>query len=315
MKEASRKTAVMIAIGICISLGNLAFTFSADIELEDCVVRFAEEVKVPALESGRVAQVLVKLNDVVEKDAPIARLDDRGLLIQRRAAMLRVSAARNETSDQVELKYAETALAEAEAELETSRSIQRDVSGAIPLSQLRRLRLAVDRGILEVARAKKRQKQALIELELRETDLSVLDDQLRHLHIESPINGVVLEVARAAGEWIEKGQPIATVARIDRLHVHALVSNQQILPTACRGLPVSVHWIDAASGREQSLRGKVLSVDPQMLPGGRFRLHAEIVNEAEQDESQWKLTPGADIRMKMYPSNAQQVAGTLLRVP
>ncbi len=198
-------------------------------------------------------------------------------------------------------------LAEAQAELDTSQSIQRDVSGVIPLSQMRRLRLTVERGGLEVARAKKRHKQAQVELELREADLSLLDDQLRNLHTESPIDGIVLEVARSAGEWIEKGQPIATVARIDRLHVHALASSEQILPCACRGLPVSVHWVDAATGSEQSLRGKVLSVDPQMLPGGRFRLHAEIVNEPDQqDETQWKLTPGTKIRMKMYVSVASR---------
>ena len=312
MCESNSRCFKLIAIGLWAWFGCLPMAIAADIELQDCVVRFASAVKVPALVTGRVAEVKVKLNDVVEKDAAIARLDDRGLLIQRRAAMLRVDAARLETADQIELKYAETALAETEAELDTSRSIQRDVSGAIPLSQIRRLRLAVERGRLEVEQAKKRQKQALTELGLRETDLSVLDDQLRHLHIESPINGIVLEVAHSAGEWIERGQPIATIAQIDRLHVHALASSQQIPPRVCRGLPVSVHWIDAASGVEQSLRGKVLSVDPQMLPGGKFRLHAEIVNEAdEQHRSQWKLTPGTDIRMKMYVSEAQKVAVTV----
>jgi multidrug efflux pump subunit AcrA (membrane-fusion protein) len=285
---------------------------AGDIELQDCVVRFADEVEVPALETGRVAEVPVKLNDVVEKGDALARLDDRGVLILRRAALLRVDSARSDAIDAIELRYAETALAEAQAELDTSRSIQRDVSGAIPLSQLRRLRLAVERGGLEVARTQKRQKQARVELELRETDVSVLDEQLRNLHCESPIDGIVLEVARSAGEWIEKGQPIVTVAQIDRLHVHALASSKQVAPAACRGLPVSVHWNDAATGAQQSLRGKVLSVDPQMLPGGRFRLHAEIINETdESDPHQWKLTPGTEIRMKMYVS----VASRSQRVP
>jgi multidrug efflux pump subunit AcrA (membrane-fusion protein) len=275
------------------------------IEVHDCLVRFAQEVKVPALETGRVAEVNVRINDTVEVGSPIARLDDRSLLIRRRASLLRLNSAKSDVLDDVEIRYAELALAEAEAELETSRSIQNDVRGAVPLSQVRKLKLAVERGQLEVAQAKKRSKQAAVEVELREADLSVIDDQLRNLHAESPIGGVVLEVSRSAGEWVNKGEPVATIGRIDRLHVHALLSSGQISPAACRGLPVSVHWIDPGNHAERSLRGRVLSVDPQMLPGGRFRLHAEIDNRtSEQDPTQWQLQPGAEVRMTVYASAA-----------
>tara|TARA_R110002049_G_scaffold4601_5_gene32121 strand:+ start:175675 stop:176637 length:963 start_codon:yes stop_codon:yes gene_type:complete len=276
---------------------------SMEIEVYDCVVRFSQQVDLPAMESGRVAEVLVKPNDTVEQGTRIARLDDRTLVIRRRAALLRANNARNDAIDDVELRYAETALAEAEAELDTNRSIQNDVRGAIALTQLRRLRLAVDRGKLEVALAKKRRKQAEIEVQLREADLSVIDDQIENLAVDSPINGVVLDVAQSPGEWIDRGQPIATVARMDRLHVHALVDGRQIAPALCTGLPVSVHWVDASTGQSKSLRGKVLSVDPETLPGDRFRLHAEVLNRAdERDATQWQLKPGTDVRMKVYAS-------------
>jgi multidrug resistance efflux pump len=297
-----------LLFGIGISLLQ-AQTWAQDgqsgIEVLDCIVRFAQDVDVPALETGLVAAVSVAPNDMVDAGAPIARLDDRSLLIRRRAALLRLSSAKSDVLDDVEIRYAELALAEADAELETSRSIQRDVLGAVPLSQVRKLKLAVERGQLEVAQAKKRRKRAEVEVELLEADLSVIDDQLRNLHAESPISGVVLEVTRSKGEWIEKGQPVATIGRIDRLHVHALLRSDQISATVCRGLPVSVHWDDPASRSKRSLRGKVLSVDPQMLPGGRFRLHAEIVNRtAEHDPTQWQLQPGAEVRMKVYVSAA-----------
>jgi multidrug efflux pump subunit AcrA (membrane-fusion protein) len=274
-----------------------------EVEVQECVVRFAQEVKVPALETGRIAEVTVAPNDMVEAGVPIAKLDDRSLLIGRRAAQLRRDSAKSDASDDVELRYAELALAEARAELETSRLFQSDVLGAIPRSQVRKLKLAVERGELEVAQAKKRGKRAEVEAELREADLSVIDDQLRNLYAESPISGVVLEVTRSAGEWIEKGDTIATIGRIDRLHVHALLNSEKVSAAACRGLPVSVHWTDPSDGVERSLRGKVLSVDPQMLPGGRLRLHAEIVNRTlDNDRSQWLLQPGAEVRMRVYTS-------------
>ena len=275
------------------------------VEVDECLVRFAKEIHVPALETGRVAKVMVQRNDFVETSSPLARLDDRSLLIRRRAAQLRVTSARQQASDDVEIKYAEVALAEAEAELDNSRSIQNDVRGAIPLTQMRQMRLAVQRGELEVTQAKKRKQRAEVEVQLREADLSEIDDAIGHLHTDSPIDGIVLEVVRSAGEWIEKGATLAKVGQVDRLHVHSLVRSVDLSPDQCRGLPVSVHWEDPTDGKSHSLRGQILSADPQSLPGGHFRIHAEIENVRVQGSSSghdqtWQLTPGTPVSMKIY---------------
>ena len=281
-----------------------------DIEVEECVVRFGAEVDVPALETGRIAHVAVRRNDPVTIGSPIARLDDQSLLIRRRAAELRVVSAREEAEDDIEIRYAEVALAEAKAELENSRSIQNDARGAIPLTQMRRMRLAVQRGELEVAQAKKRNSHAGLELQLRQADVSVIDDQLKNLHSESPIDGIVLEVTKEKDEWIEKGKPIAKVGQMNRLHLHALVRSDLVSPRHCKDLPISVHWVDDVDGTLRSLSGKVLSVDPQSLPGGRYRLHAEIKNERSpaspnRPNQSWLLVPGTSVRMKVYvPENS-----------
>ncbi len=293
-------------------LGRSLAAENSTIEVTDCVVRFAEEVHVPSVESGRVAAVNVKLNEPIDNNAIIARLDDRTLKIRHRASTLRLDHARRTAMDDVELRYAETALAEAEAELDSNRSIHKDVSGAIPLSHLRRLRLAVERGELEVALAKKRRVEAQVEVEMREADVAMLDDQLLNLEITSPMAGTVLEISRSPGEWIEKGEAIATVARVDRLHVHALV-RQEMLPLGqCKGLPISVHWIDSHSGLEKTLRGSVLSLDPQVLAGARYRLHAEVINRRDEtDPSRWQLVPGTEVRMKVYANQPVQSNASL----
>ncbi|WP_165440777.1 HlyD family secretion protein [Rubripirellula amarantea] len=305
---ASLLTGTSARVGVASELDNRVDGLVSDgytVEVDECLVRFAKEIQVPALATGRVDQVMVQKNDFVETGSPLARLDDRALLIRRRTAQLRVTSAREQSSDEVEIKYAEVALAEAQAELDNSRSIQNDVRGAIPLTQMRRMRLAVERGELEVTQAKKRKLRAELEVQLREADLSEIDDAIGHLHTDSPIDGIVLEITRAAGEWIETGETIAQIGKIDRLHVHALVRGDKLSPTQCRDLPVSVHWTDPSNGKNHSLRGHVLSVDPQTLPGGRFRVHAEIKNtrssgSASDQHQSWLLTPGTPVSMKLY---------------
>jgi multidrug efflux pump subunit AcrA (membrane-fusion protein) len=281
------------------------------IEVGQCSVRFADEVDVPALETGRVAEWSVARNDVVEAGAPLARLDDRSMLISRRRLQQMLLSARELAADDFEVRDAELALAEAEAEYETSLSIQNDVRGAVPRSQVRRLKLAVDRHRLQLDQANKRRDRAAADVELREVDVSMIDEQLRNLHVESPIAGIVLDIQRSAGEWIEKGQTIATIGRIDRLHVTALLSSAAIAPAACRGLPVSVIWTDPASGVERSLRGKVLSADAELIQGDQLRLHAEIVNETiASGRTAWWLQPGAEVRMRLHVSAPQTARAT-----
>lgn len=277
-------------------------TKADQIEVEECIVRFGAEVEVPALETGQIASVAIKRNDTVNRGSLIAKLDDQSLLIRRRAAQLRMASAKEDAEDDVEIRYAEVALAEAEAELDNSRSIQKDVRGSIPLTQMRRMRLAVERGQLEVAQAKKRQNRAVVEMQLKQADLSALDDQLDNLRAESPIEGIVLEKSHEEGEWIEKGKTLAKIGKLSQMHVHALVKSDLVSPVHCQGLPVSVHWIDSVDGSNRSLSGKVLSVDPQALPGGRFRLHAEIDNQkiSKSGQNHWLLMPGTSVRMKVY---------------
>lgn len=300
--------AIVALLGTCIGASDAMSNGNthADgnvIEAEQCKVRFADEVEVPAMETGRVEKMMVQLNDSVQPDSPIARLDGRSLAIRRRAAMLKFNAAKAELSDDVEVRYAKVALSEAKAELDTSNAVHDDVRGVIPMNQIRRLRLAVERGELEIVLAQRRYKERLLESQLLESELAVLDNQLDNLEANSPISGVIIEVMRSPGEWVDKGQTIAKIGQLDRLNVHALVRGDLLSPANCRGLPISVHWTDLADGKPRSLSGKVSSADPQTLPGNQYRLHAEITNEtirSASGETQWLLTPGTPVRMKIY---------------
>src|SRR6056297_3463598 len=65
---------------------------SSVIEVDECLVRFASEIRIPALETGRVAEINVALNEMISSGTTIARLNDRSLLIQRRSAQLRLDS-------------------------------------------------------------------------------------------------------------------------------------------------------------------------------------------------------------------------------
>lgn len=273
------------------------------IVVQDCVVRFAEEVNVPSTEAGMIAEQTATTGASIRWGDSIARLDDRSLKIRSRAASLRLESAMQQIADDIELRYAETALQEAQAELDASRSVYQDSAGAIPLTTMRRLRLGVERAELDVNRAKKAAEQAKIEVDLRTADLSLIEDTLRRLHIQSPLSGVVLEVFRHRGEWVAAGEPIVRIARLDRLDVHALLSAEQLPPQLCRDQTVVVRWTDPTNKQELLLRGRVTAVQPQRLAGARYRFQANVENQKTSDGRDWALYPGTEVKMFVYPQS------------
>jgi len=279
---------------------------SRAIPVQECIVHFSEELNVPSTESGLLAEVSVETGDVIQWGDPIARLDDRKLRIQSKAASLRLDSAMQQSTDDLELQYAEKALEEAQVELESSRAIYNDAAGAIPLTTLRRLRLSVERAVLEVARAKKAASLAKIEVDLRAADVSVIDDTLRRCQLQSPLSGVVLQVYRQRGEWVTTGESVARVARLDRLDVNAILSADQLSPQACRDQSVSVRWVDPITKVEHRLRGRVTSVQPQRVAGSRYRIQATVANDRTADGKDWMLHPGTEVRMFVYPQNKTQ---------
>lgn len=285
---------------------------SPGIEVQECVVQFAAEVDVPALETGRVAELHVKKNQSVTEEGPILRLAGQSLLIRRKAAQVRLVSAQKEASSAIELDFAGAALEEARAELDLNLRIEKDTGGAVTRERVRQLRIGLKRAELEVARAQQRIDQALVAVELQQSEIAGLDDQLQRLHIGSPLTGIVLDVAKSKGEWVQQGQTVATVARVDRLHVYAFIRSQQIAASDCVGLPVSVSWTNPGTLREQSLPGKVISVNPQRLPGSRFRIQAEIVNQPKlKDKQHWQLHPGTEVRMIVHTGSiAKRTTGS-----
>lgn len=285
-----------------LSQQGLTVDRATGVDVQECVVRFGQELNLPTSEAGLIAELNVTVGQSIEAGQLVARLDDRSLQIRSRAARLRLMAIEERAADDVELRYAETARDEAQAEWESSRAVYQESSGAVPLSNLRRLRLAVERAELEVSRAHQAARQVQIEADIRAADVALLEDTLRRYSLPSPIDGVVLQVARQQGEWVAVGDTVIRLARLDRLQVQALLAAEDCPPNDGWNRAVTVHWHDPASGSPQTLPGHVTAVLPQRLADGRYRIQAEIVNRRSDDGKAWLLYPGTEVQMTLYPA-------------
>ena len=56
--------------------------------------------------------------------------------------------------------------------------------------------------------------------------------------VESPIDGEVVKVYPHAGEWVNRGDPIARVVRMDRLRVEGFLEAEKFTPREIAGQPL-----------------------------------------------------------------------------
>ena len=156
----------------------------------DGIVEAASRSTVSAQTSGRVKEILVDVNDVVEKGAPIIRLRDT----EQRAGLEQAQAA---------LKEAQARYQEAQAEYNRSKDLYD--KKLVAKAQLDTVTAAQD-----AAKAR---------LDAAQAGITEAREQLDNTVIYAPYSGVVLERQVQLGEAVRPGTPLMTGFSPDQLRV------------------------------------------------------------------------------------------------
>jgi multidrug efflux pump subunit AcrA (membrane-fusion protein) len=119
--------------------------------------------------------------------------------------------------------------------------------------------------------------------------VDVAKEQLSRRQLTSPLTGIVVEKLRHRGEWVEVGEPVLRIIRIDRLFVEGYV-DAALVDQSSRGRPVSVTG-DSRQG-PITVEGTLIFVSPEIdSVNGQVEVKAEISNPA------LALRPGQPVQM------------------
>lgn len=194
-----------------------------------------------------------------ESDMNIAKATQKEAEAAVSGAELAKNLAAMQSSSTVEIQMAEKANSAAQAELSRAISARSRVSSSISDGELADRQFQFDSTQLQLKKAQSDAKEMGLKLQIeesnvlqkglavtrREHEVSLSTDKKAHeklilaektesltlakirqarRHIKSPLNGMVVEVLKHKGEWVEAGAPIARVIRLDRLKVEGFVS-------------------------------------------------------------------------------------------
>lgn len=264
------------------------------IEIKGALVKLIAQVEVPAQEAGVLTAIDAKEGQTVEVGGLLARIDDDNVRVKRDQAELERKLATIEAENEAELQAATREVAVAEADLKRAQRSKERRADSVSPAEMDHLELTVTLAQLKVQRAKHAREQALVRKQLRDKDVEQADTGVKRRRIASPLAGVVVEVYRRVGEWVEPGDKVVRVVRLDSLRVEGFLDVQQARQTPV-GAPVVLR-VETPGAPEQRFPGQIVFVSPEVDPVNRqTRVWAEIENRGRQ------LYPGLRATLAIAP--------------
>jgi multidrug efflux pump subunit AcrA (membrane-fusion protein) len=240
-------------------------------------ITLIDEVELAAREPGQVVQLSVVEGQLVKEDELLAQIDDTEPQILKRRAQVEAAIAKRQASNDVKVRFARKSHEVAQAELQRAKESVEKFAKSVSETELDRLRLAAERTLLEVEQAEHDQQVAALTYDLKQTEVDVAERSIDRKKVVSPLTGMIVELKRRRGEWVQPGDVVARLVRIDRVRAEGFVPANQVTPDLL-GSPAKLE-IDLPGKPKSEFTGKIAFVSPEVNPvNGEVRIWAEIEN-------------------------------------
>ena len=264
--------------------------------LENCLVMPADEAEVAAQEAGVLAEIKVREGTAVRAGDALVRMDDRLAILEKQLALYQFHAAQQRAENDINIRYSKSAADVAEAEYQASKDANRRVANSVSVAELRKLNLEHQKAVLQIEQSGVDYGVAKHEAKAASTKVATAEENIRRRNITSPIPGVVDKVHRHAGEWVQPGDVVAHVVRLDRLRVEGFVKAEEYPRSRIRDRNAIID-VSLPGGQRRQLVGKVAFVSEVRQAAGDYRVWVELENA--QDDGQWLLHPGDCVTLKI----------------
>ena len=268
--------------------------------------------------SGAVEEILIQLGQHVAKGNELLKLDASDAVAEHEAAESRIAQIRTQLEvisnggSSADRARIESDLEAAQVSLDHARTDYQDAQRRQAEQIATKAEVAVRKqkvDDLEVQiKGLKEQKSALVaptdrasaEARLRDAQatLKLAEVKLSQSVVRAPIDGEVYQFDLKRGSYLNAGDTVAMIGRLDRVNVKVYVDERD-LGRVTKGMPVRITW-DALSGREW--KGVVNKLPTQVIALGTRQV-GEVVCVIENPKRE--LPPGANVNVEIRAESAE----------
>lgn len=247
----------------------------------NCQLRAVDEVKLASERSGILDKV-AQAGTYVKAGTTVALLRDS-------LARASLAIAAREAANDIEVRFARKAAQVAQLNYEKTVEANRILTGTVTDFELRELRLAAEKSLLQLEQAEHQfQVAGLRHQEQREV--------LNALSIVAPYDAFVRFAHKQPGEFVREGEVILEIVNTSRMQVEGYVDVNR-LSDISYGDPVEVTLAGADSpAAHPPVAGRIVFVDVKLEPvSQRVRIWAEAQNH------NGLLREGQTVNMTIHP--------------
>jgi macrolide-specific efflux system membrane fusion protein len=255
------------------------------ISVPSVLLRLIEEVDVPARQAGVLKEVAAREGAAVQEGSLLAQIDDTQARLTLQRGQLELELAQKQCENDIRVRYSSKSFEVAKAELRRAEQSERKYAKSVSQSELEQLALALERTGLEIEQARHELDLAQAERRLKQNQVAISDWDVASHRVLAPIPGVVAQVHKHVGEWVEPGEKVVRLVRMDRLRAEGFVSVND-LQSIASGARVKL-VVPFGAQQPASVLGEVVFLSPEVdAVNSQIRIWAEI------DNHDLRLRPG-----------------------
>lgn len=269
-----------------------------------CVVRELDEIEVPAKRDGVIEKMIVRRGHRVTEKQLLASLEktDKQLRLDVANAELKQAIAKSKNEGEVDSAKAAVERAQQEAKL-----LNELGNEAVYLEKFR-MKNNLDKAVADLKSAQNNYEQNQLSVEVKRNEAAVLVNDIKQTSVFSPVNGVIKETLKDQGEWVQQGDAILVVTRMDKLLAEGFLDSNQTSVNSVIGASAKVVFQISGEG-QVVLEGLVVKhASPKLELDGKFPVWVEFDNQmitGNNGQKSWLIRPGmrASLHIDIQPSD------------
>ena len=265
--------------------------------ISPCLVTLIQDVQVPAKEPGVLESIEVREGFRVKAGQLLAQLSDGKAQRQKALAELELKVTQMQSDNDVDKRFAEKSAEVTEMDYREAEYARERVANSVSRFELRRRGFSWERARLQTEQAERDHKVATVQANIAKAKVAMAENEISRRRVEAPFAGVVAETYKYAGEWVNPGDSILRLLRMDRLQVEGFVDAQDFAPNEIFGKPVTI-VVKLARDHTESFQSKIGFVSPDVEASGEFHVWAEIDNRTTR-QGDYLVRPGLTATMTL----------------
>lgn len=259
-------------------------------QFEYPLVTFFEEIDIAAQEAGLLTEIAVQEGSEVKAGDKVAQINDSKAQAAKKVAKAEHEVALAEATNDISVRYAEAAAKVAEYDYRAHFEANKQAKRAVPDVELKKLWVTAEKGRLETEKAQLELDVAKLTAKAKEASVEAAEDDIHRRRVFSHIDAVVVEIDKHVNEWVNPGDRIMRIVRMNKVRVEGKLPIERVWPTQVGDRPVTVEIMTGAN-RTVQLQGRIVFVAPELDSSGKtYRVVAEVENR--ENNGAWLLMPG-----------------------